>query len=99
MVELTGLFDRLFRSFWFPVHYAENFVLAHDQILFSVDRDVAAGILAEQDVVADFNVDRHQGAVLEALALPDGDDLGFLRLLLGRIGDNDAAAYGFPLLD
>src|SRR5437762_12368576 len=99
MVELTGLFDRLFRSFWFPVHYAENFVLAHNQILFPVDRDVAGGILAEQDVIADLNIDRNQREVVETLDLLDGDDLSLLRLLLGVIEDNNAAAYGSMLLD
>jgi hypothetical protein len=95
LIELTGLLGRLFRTFRFLLHNAENFVLAHDQIFFAVHLDVAAGIFAEQNSVADFDIDRNQLSIIEALAVPDGDDLGLLRLFLGRIGDNDAAALWF----
>ena len=51
--ELTSLLDRLSRSLGFLLHNAQNFVLAHDQILFTIHLDIAAGILAEQDMVAE----------------------------------------------
>src|SRR5882762_4373736 len=98
-VPLTGLRGRLLRSFTSLLHYAKNFVLAHDQVLFSVYFDVTARILAEQNVVTDLNVDGHQFSILETLAMPDGDDFGLLWLFLGRIGNYDTAASSFLLLD
>src|SRR5450755_2932261 len=41
------------------VENSEDFVLTHDQVLFVIQLDVAAGILAEQDAVADLNIEDH----------------------------------------
>ena len=65
------------------VENPEDFVLTHDQVLFAIQLDVAAGVLAEQDAVADLHVERNHLAVFQALALADGDDFAFLRLLFG----------------
>src|SRR3989441_3768179 len=71
--------------------HAEDVLLAHDQMLFAVDLDLGAGVLAEQHGVAGLDVERDHLPVLADLSLPDGDDLPLLRLLLGGIGDDDAA--------
>src|SRR5713226_1428447 len=71
--------------------HAEDIVLAQDQVLFVLELDLAACILANENPVAGFYVGRHQFAGLGHLALADRDNLALLRLFLGRIGDNDTA--------
>src|SRR2546426_6555879 len=71
--------------------HAEDVFLAHDQMFFAVELDLGAGILAEQHGVAGLDVERDHLSVLADLSLADGDDLPLLRLLLGGIGDDDAA--------
>ena len=86
-----------------PVGYfvddAEDFFLAHDEVLLAVDLDLLAGVLAEQDGVAFLDVERRDLAVLLDLALADGDDLALLRLFLGGVGDDDAADLLFAFFD
>ena len=60
---------------------------------------LAAGVLPEQDAVADLDVEGDQFAVVEPLAMTDSHDFALLRLLLGRIGDDDAVARGFLFVD
>ena len=55
------------------------------------DLDLGAGVLAEQDLVADLDVERDDLAVVVDLALADRDDLALLRLFLRGVGDDDAA--------
>ena len=81
------------------VENPEDLVLAHDQILFAIQLDVAAGVLPEQDAIADLDIQRDHLAVFEALALADGDHFALLGLFLGRIGDVEAAVHLFFLLD
>src|SRR5260370_12662366 len=71
--------------------HAEDIVLAQDQMLFVLELDLAACILAKENPVAGFYVGRHQFTDLGHLALADRDNLALLRLFLGRIGDDDAA--------
>ena len=53
--------------------------------------DLVAGILAEQDPCRrPARRAGNNGAVVLLLAVADGDDLALLRLLLGRVGDDDA---------
>src|SRR5438445_3279214 len=78
--------------------HAEDVFLAHDQVFFAVELDLGAGILAEQHGIAGLDVQRDHLPVLAALSLPDGDDLPLLRLLLGGIGDDDAALGLLDLL-
>src|SRR5438128_1599855 len=78
--------------------HAEDVFLAHDQVFFAVELDLGAGILAEQHGVAGLDVERDHLPVLADLSLPDGDDLPLLRLLLGGIGDDDAALGLLDLL-
>ena len=64
------------------------------RILISLpfDLDVGAGVLAEEDLVADLaRPARCAFAVVAQLAGADGDDLAALRLLLGGVGQQDAA--------
>jgi hypothetical protein len=75
----------------------ENFILTHDQQLFAIELNLAAGILSEEDPVADLNVKGHNLAVFEALALPDCSHFAFLRLLFRRIGDDEPAGGLFIL--
>ena len=70
---------------------AHDVGLLHDQELLAVDLDLGAGPLAEQDAVAGLDVERDELAGLVAGARADGDDLAFLRLLLGGVGNDDAA--------
>src|SRR5215210_2738336 len=63
----------------------------HDQEVLTVDLDLGAGPLAEQDAVAGLDVERVDAAGLIAGAGADGDDFAFLRLLLDGIRDDDAA--------
>ena len=63
----------------------------HDQQLLAIELDLGARPLAEQHAVAGLDVERHELAGLVARAGADGDDLAFLRLFLGGVGDDDAA--------
>src|SRR5205814_1258896 len=70
----------------------------HDQEFLTVELDFGARPLAEQHAVATLDVDRDQLAALIAAARADGDDLAFLRLLLGGVGNDDAAGgLGFGI--
>src|SRR6185295_16974107 len=57
----------------------------------TVDLDLGARPFAEQDAVADLDVERNELAGLVAGAWANADDLAFLRLLLGGVRNNDAA--------
>src|SRR5262249_59596548 len=80
-------------------HDTEDVLLAEDQMLLAVDCDLAAGVLAEQDPIALLDVWGQHLAVLP----PAGShrhDLPLLRLLLGGVGDDDAAGASLlALLD
>src|SRR5579862_6202180 len=76
---------------------AEDVILAHDQVVVSVQPHFGPGILAEQDLVAGLHARRQQLPVLAQLAFTHGNDLTFLGFLLGRIR-NDDAAFGLFLL-
>src|ERR1700683_5583071 len=76
---------------------AEDFFFAHDEEVFAIELDLGAGVLAEEDGVAGFYVEREDLAFVVGLALADGDDFALLGLFLGGIGDDDAAADAFAL--
>src|SRR5262245_5161258 len=77
--------------------HAEDILLAEDQVVLALDLDLGARVLAEEDAIAGLDVERADLPVLEDLAVADGHDLTLERLLLGRIGDDDAA-LGLVLL-
>src|SRR5919204_269638 len=74
---------------------AEDVLLAEDQVLLAVELDLRAGVFAEQHPVAGLHVEGQHLPVLP-LARADRHHFPLLRLLLGRVGDDDAA--GTPLL-
>src|SRR3546814_8223076 len=63
---------------------AEDVAFLHDQQVFTVDLDLGARPLAEQDLVAGLDVERRHLAVLGLGASPGGDDFAFLRLFIGK---------------
>src|SRR5262245_34867008 len=84
------------------VEHAHDVALFHDQVFDAVDLDLGAGPLAEQHPVAGLDVDRDQLAGLVAAARTHRDDLALGRLLLGGVGDDDAAGgllLGIDALD
>src|SRR5690606_27798787 len=68
----------------------EDVVFLHHQVLGAVELDLGAGVLAEQDLVADLHLGGAHAAVVEHLALAHGDHLTLDRLLGRRIRDHDA---------
>src|SRR6266481_4910337 len=77
----------------------EDVFLAQDEIFLVVDLDLGARILAEQDLVAGLHVERDLLAVVADLPGPGGDHLTLLRLLLGRVRDDDPAPADLLLLE
>src|SRR5438093_5840492 len=69
----------------------EDVFLAQDQVVFAVDLDLVAGILAEQDAIALLDVQRNALPVLVDLPGADRLDRRALRLLFRRVRDDDPA--------
>src|SRR5690606_5234461 len=69
----------------------ENVALLHDQQLLAVDLDLGAGPFAEQDAITGFHIERDEFTLLVAGTWASRDDLALLRLLLGGVGNDDAA--------
>src|SRR6516162_2470574 len=87
---------------WVPsvlVQDREDVVLAQNDVLLSLERDLAPGVLAEEDLVTGLDVEGTHGPVVEELAGADRDHATFLRLLLGRVGNDDPALRLRLLLD
>src|SRR5208282_3887337 len=70
--------------------HAHDIGLFHDQKVLAIDLDLGAGPFAEEDAVASLDVERNEFAAVVAGARPRGDDLAFLRLFLGGVGNDDA---------
>ncbi len=64
----------------------------HDDEFLSVELDLGPGPFPEKDPVAGPDVQRTNLAVLRPGAGSGGDDLALLGLLLGGIGNDDAAS-------
>ena len=74
----------------------------HDQQVDAVELDLGAGPLAEQDAVADLDVESDLLAAFVAGAGADSDDFAFSRLFLCGVGNDDAALglfFGLDALD
>src|SRR5260370_33854864 len=99
MVENFALLGRFVRGLGATLHTSENLVLAHDQVLFSVQADLAARVLAEQDPVALLHFQRNQFPVFQALAFSGGHHFTLLRLLFSRVRDEEPANLGLLLFD
>jgi hypothetical protein len=65
-----------------------NVALFHDEVIDTVDFDLGARPCAEQDAVANLDVNRDELAALVAAARSNGDDLALLWLLLGGVGND-----------
>src|SRR5690554_459044 len=69
----------------------QNLVLAQDQQLLAPNGDLGAGIAAEQDFVAFFDLHLRVRAVVVELARPGGANDALKRLLFGRLGNDNSA--------
>src|SRR5262249_20958311 len=69
---------------------AEHVLFTEDEVVLALDLHLGPGVLAEEDGVTGLDVERADLAVLEDLAVSDGDDLALERLLLVGVGDDDA---------
>src|SRR6266849_8832823 len=67
----------------------QHVILLHDEVLLPLQLDLLARILAEQDPVARFDVERDPLAVVVHLPVADGGDRALLRLLFGAVRDDD----------
>src|SRR5262245_36986631 len=77
----------------------EHVAGGEDEHVLAVDRDLGAAVLAVEDGVAHAHPDRDDLAGLPgALARADGQDLALLGLLLGGVGDDQAARGGLLAL-
>src|SRR5690554_3341263 len=73
--------------------------LAQDHEFLATQLHLSAAVLGEEYGVADVDFDGLAVAVVEQLAATDGDDLAALALLLGGVGQHEAAGGGLRLLD
>src|SRR5580765_202304 len=76
----------LLDSYGLSVHDGHDVFFAHHEDLVAFDANRGAGVLAEQDLVADGD----KLAVLVLLAGTDGEDFALVGFLGGGIGDDDA---------
>src|SRR6185436_18860556 len=82
--------------------HAHDVALLHDQQFLAVELDLGAGPFAEQNAVADLEVDRDQLAGFVAATRADGGDFALRRLFLGTVRNDDAASgllFGVDTLD
>ena len=77
----------------------ENLFFAEKEVDHFVELHFGAGVLADEDLVADLDVEGDLLAVLVEGAGAEGNDLGFLRFLLGGVRDDNAALDFFSLFD
>src|SRR5437868_576035 len=81
---------------------AHDVALLHDQEILAVDLDLGARPFAEQHAVANLDVDGDELAGLVAATRANCDDFTLGRLLLGGVGNDDAAGglcFGVDALD
>src|ERR1041385_6769586 len=78
---------------------SQHFLFAHDDEILAVELDFGAAVLAKQDAVALFHVERTNLAFFVDLALAGGDNFALLRLLFCRVGDNDSATRGLAFFN
>src|SRR4029077_19881015 len=71
--------------------YSHNVALLHYEILDIINFDLSARPFAEQNAIADLDVDRNELAALVAAARADGRYPALLRFLPGGVGNDYAA--------
>src|SRR6266508_840253 len=69
----------------------QHVILFHDEVLLASQPDLLARILAKQDPVAHYDNEGDALAVVVHLALADCEDRALLRLLFGRVRNDDPA--------
>jgi hypothetical protein len=79
--------------------HAHDVALLHDEEILAVDAHLGARPLAEEHAITSLHVEGNELAALVAGAGANGDDFALLGLLLGGIGDDDAALRLFFVLD
>src|SRR3954451_1803614 len=78
----------------------EDVRFAKDEQVLAVDVDLGAAVLGVEDLFALRDVERDAlVALVVPAAVAHGDDLALLRLLLGGVGEHDAAGGRGLLLD
>ena len=77
----------------------EDVRLAQHEQVVALDGHLGAAVFGVEDLVPLRDVERAATAVLLDRAVADGDDLALLRLLFGRVGEDDAAGGRLLLLD
>src|SRR5579885_594027 len=101
-LNLTSLAAIVLAPRLLALNHGHDVLFTHHQQLLAVDLDFSAAVLAEKDLVSDFDVESTDLAVFENLAVADRDDLSLDRLLSRRVGNDDAAGGGtllFQALD
>src|SRR5256885_15344151 len=81
---------------------AHDVAFLHDQQFLTIELDLGAGPFAEQNAVADLEVDRDQLASFVAATRADGGDFALRGLFLGTVRNDDAASgllFGVDTLD
>src|SRR6478672_9048592 len=78
---------------------SSRMIIAHDQVVLTVDLDFGAPVFGEEDFVADFDIEFDLLAIVVELASADGGDGTFLRLLFRRVGNDDASLLEFLLFE
>src|SRR4051812_31912237 len=71
--------------------YREDVILAQNDVFLTVELHFGARVLADEDLVALLHFERAQLAVVEHLAVADGNDFGLERLLFRGVGNEEAA--------
>src|SRR6266545_994350 len=77
----------------------QHVILFHDEVLLAIQLDLLARILAKQDPVAHFDIEGEALAIVVHLALADREDRALLRLLFGRVRDDDPADFLLALFN
>src|SRR3989454_6319750 len=83
---------------WPRLQDGQDVRLAHDEEGLVSERDLGAGVFAEEHPVPLLHLGRDDLPLVALATRADGDDLALLRLLLGGVGDDDPAALHFPFL-
>src|SRR4029079_9770572 len=73
------------------LEHAHDVSLLHDQVVDAVELDLGPRPFAEQHALANLQIDLNELAGFVAAPRADGDDLALRGLLLGGVGDDDAA--------
>src|SRR5918995_1748144 len=80
------------------VDLRQDVLLGEDQILLFLKLELGSGVLGEQNCVSDRHIHRDAVAILVTTALANRDHATALRLLLGRVRDDNARLRGFLTL-